>query len=105
MQAVQRSTWISGVFPDVMDVQSVPLLLEISWKHLLAAIVQFTLPDLNVEINTEAFNLKLTAVCAYLKADVLHRFNHVTDQLVVLDRFESVAQFSGMNGESNQETD
>lgn len=105
VQAVQRTTRISGVLSDVMYIQSILFLLETSWKHFFTAIVQITLVDLCVEINTEAFCLKLTVICTFLEVDVSDRFNHLTSQHVVFDWFESSTRFSGVNEEKNQGSD
>lgn len=104
MQTVQPCARISRVFPDVVDVQRVPTFLEISRKHFLTSIIEFTFPGLCVKIDAEAFGVKFTAIGAYLKTCFLHRIYHVTNQLVVFDRLDSATQVNGMNGEQEQET-
>lgn len=97
MQTVQPPTRISCVFPDVVDVQHVWALLEIFRKHFFTSVVKFTSPGFSVEINAVASDIKFTAIGAYLKTGLLHRFNHVTNQLMLFDRLYNLAQVSGMN--------
>ena len=105
VQAVQRITRITGVLSDVMNIKSIQFLLEITWKHFLTAIVQFTFAGLCVKIDTETFGFKLTAICTFLEVGVSDGFNHVTSQHVVFDWFESVTCHSGMDGKKDQESD
>jgi len=98
MQTVQQPAWIFHVFPDVVDVQRVSALLEILRKHFLTSVVEFTSPSLCVEINAETFDVKFTAIGAYLKTGLLHRFHHVTNELMLFDRLYNLAEVSGMDG-------
>ena len=98
MQTVQQPARIFCVFPDVVDVHCVSALLEILRKHFFISVVEFTSPGRCVEINAVTFDVKFTAIGAYLKTGLLHRFYHVTNELMLFDRFNNLAQVSGMNG-------
>ena len=104
MQTVQQSAWIFSVFPDVVDVQRVSALLEVFRKHFFTSVVEFTSPSLCVEINAVTCDVKLTAIGANLKTGILHRFHHVTNELMPFDRLNNLTQVSGINGKQEKET-
>ena len=104
MQTGQQPAWISRVFPDVVDVQRVSVHLEILRKHFFTSVVEFTSPSLCVEINAVTFHVKFTAIGAYLKTGLLHRFYHVTNELMLFDRLYNLAQVSGMDGKKEKKT-
>ena len=72
MLTVQPFTWInlSTVFSDIVDIDCVFLLFEITRKHFFAGFVEFTFLVFREEVDADAFCVKFTMVSALLKTGV-----------------------------------